>query len=142
MSDESVRCFMDGIDWQHELRGSADGATLYPSEAGLLRASRHLREGAGCGIVEVERGPPRPVGARTRLGWGAGMSRALTVTEKVPVEASQLAAAIYAHVDFLPSGRVKAVRFSSPGRFEGQAIDLLLDRLGHTLTSMLKEAQG
>lgn len=63
------------------------------------------------------------------------------MTEKVPVEATTLAAAIYAHVDYLPDGTFKAVRFSSPGRFEGQTIDLLLDRLAHTVTAMVQEAQ-
>ena len=70
------------------------------------------------------------------------MSRALTMTEKVPVEATSLVAAVYAHVDYLPDGKIKGVRFSTPGRFEGQTVDLLLSRLGSTLTAMVQEAQG
>lgn len=63
------------------------------------------------------------------------------MTEKVPIEATSLVAAIYAHVDYLPNGTVKAVRFSTPGRFEGQTVDLLLSRLGQTLSEMVQEAQ-
>ena len=47
-----VRCFMDGIDWQHHLEGDEAGTKLFPSREGLEASSGHsLRQ---CGIVEVE----------------------------------------------------------------------------------------
>ncbi len=47
-----VRCFMDGIAWQHHLEADPDGAKLYPSESALVSGSGHSLD--ECGIVEVE----------------------------------------------------------------------------------------
>ncbi len=56
-----VRCFMDGITWQHHLEADSDGAKLYPSKSALVSGSGHslgarlICYGADeCGIVEVE----------------------------------------------------------------------------------------
>ena len=46
------RCFMDGIDWQHHLKGDSKGTWLFPTKANLVNASKHPLE--ECGIVEVE----------------------------------------------------------------------------------------
>ena len=55
MSDEgrTVRCFMDGIDWQHHLDADSHGTRLYPSEETLRRHAKCIETG-GCGVVEVE----------------------------------------------------------------------------------------
>lgn len=50
--DAPVRCFMDGIDWQHHLTGDAKGTLLFPSEQSL-RTEKTCLSG-GCGVVEVE----------------------------------------------------------------------------------------
>ena len=52
MADGTVRCFMDGIDWQHQLEADADGTVLFPSEDSLRKAKTCLA--GGCGVVEVE----------------------------------------------------------------------------------------
>jgi hypothetical protein len=49
---ETVRCFMDGIDWQHQLEADADGTVLFPSEKSLREKKACLP--GGCGVVEVE----------------------------------------------------------------------------------------
>ena len=47
-----IRCFADGIDWQHHLEGDSKGTLLFPSEADLREEAGHdLNE---CGIVEIE----------------------------------------------------------------------------------------
>ena len=48
-----VRCFMDGIDWQHELGEAGSGTRLYPT-AEDARAGEKCIDTGGCGIVEVE----------------------------------------------------------------------------------------
>jgi hypothetical protein len=48
-----VRCFMDGIDWQHHLGADISGAVLYPDVDALRDHSKCVVSG-GCGIVEVE----------------------------------------------------------------------------------------
>lgn len=56
MTDKSglkrVRCFMDGIDWQHHLEGDESGTMLFPDEESLRREKLCIP--SGCGIVEVE----------------------------------------------------------------------------------------
>lgn len=53
MSDEkAIRCFMDGIDWQHHLDADISGTQLFPDEQSLRDAKTCLKE--GCGVVEVE----------------------------------------------------------------------------------------
>ena len=49
---QSVVCFMDGIDWQHHLEDDPDGTRLYPSESSLVAGTKHSLD--ECGIVEVE----------------------------------------------------------------------------------------
>ena len=48
-----VRCFMDGIDWQHHLEGDRKGTLLFVSIDGLKETRRCIDKG-GCGVVEVE----------------------------------------------------------------------------------------
>ena len=48
-----VRCFMDGIDWQHHLDDDSLGTRLYPTEADV-RIGEKCVDAGGCGIVEVE----------------------------------------------------------------------------------------
>ena len=50
--DRRVRCFMDGIDWQHHLDADMGGTELFPNEQSL-RAAKTCLSG-GCGVVEVE----------------------------------------------------------------------------------------
>lgn len=53
MTDEKViRCFMDGIDWQHHLDADISGTKLYPDEQALREGKPCLK--GGCGVVEVE----------------------------------------------------------------------------------------
>lgn len=52
-AEKTVRCFMDGIDWQHHLGNDRKGTPLFPSENSLLEGRTCIAEG-GCGIVEVE----------------------------------------------------------------------------------------
>lgn len=47
-----IRCFMDGIDWQHHLAADAGGSLLFPSEDSLRESAGHSLD--ECGIVEVE----------------------------------------------------------------------------------------
>lgn len=51
--EKAIRCFMDGIDWQHHLGADAKGTPLFPSERSLLEGRTCIAEG-GCGIVEIE----------------------------------------------------------------------------------------
>lgn len=53
MDEITVKCFMDGIDWQHHLAHDPKGAVLYFSEKALRKSVPHIETG-GCGIVEVE----------------------------------------------------------------------------------------
>ena len=48
-----VRCFMDGIDWEHHLGSDMTGPRLYPSEEAVRLHEPCVTTG-GCGIVEVE----------------------------------------------------------------------------------------
>lgn len=50
--ERRVRCFMDGIDWQHHLDGDYHGTLLFPSEGALRENKTCLPD--GCGVVEVE----------------------------------------------------------------------------------------
>jgi hypothetical protein len=50
--ERRVRCFMDGIDWQHHLDADLFGTQLYPDEESLRKGKDCLK--GGCGIVEVE----------------------------------------------------------------------------------------
>jgi len=49
-----VRCFMDGIDWQHHLESDPGGTNLFPSVENCREGKGCLKRGGGCGIVEVE----------------------------------------------------------------------------------------
>lgn len=48
-----IRCFMDGIDWEHHLGSDYHGTRLFPSEKSLREGAKCVTTG-GCGIVEVE----------------------------------------------------------------------------------------
>ncbi len=50
---EVIRCFMDGIDWQHHLGSDVKGTSLYPTKSALLNGKPCVRSGE-CGFVEVE----------------------------------------------------------------------------------------
>ena len=50
--DKKVRCFMDGIDWQHHLDADIGGTQLFPDEQSLREVKTCLK--GGCGVVEVE----------------------------------------------------------------------------------------
>jgi hypothetical protein len=50
--DKVVRCFMDGIDWQHHLDCDISGTALFPDEQSLREVKTCLT--GGCGVVEVE----------------------------------------------------------------------------------------
>ncbi len=47
-----VRCYMDGIDWQHHLGYDPKGKMLYPDKSSLEEMAEHDLD--VCGIVEVE----------------------------------------------------------------------------------------
>lgn len=47
-----VCCFIDGIDWQHELGEARDGIKLFASVKGLREDIGH--DVSECGIVKVE----------------------------------------------------------------------------------------
>lgn len=47
-------CYMDGVDWQHQLDGDHDGTKLFPSEGACREGNPCIKNGGGCGIVEVE----------------------------------------------------------------------------------------
>ena len=47
-----VRCFMDGIDWQHHLDADRKGTKLFASVEALKEGGGHSLD--QCGIVEVE----------------------------------------------------------------------------------------
>ncbi len=49
-----IRCFMDGIDWQHHLGSDGKGTLLFPTADGTKREKKCLAGGGGCGVVEVE----------------------------------------------------------------------------------------
>lgn len=50
-----LKCYMDGIDWQHELAHDPNGTKLFPSIESLKKNNAtHDPEEDGCGIVEVE----------------------------------------------------------------------------------------
>lgn len=49
-----VRCFMDGIDWQHHLGSDPAGTELFPTAEDARNGRWCLAEDGGCGIVEVE----------------------------------------------------------------------------------------
>ncbi len=49
---QRVRCFMDGIDWQHHIDADFHGVKLYPSETALEANTGHSLD--HCGIVMVE----------------------------------------------------------------------------------------
>jgi len=51
-TERTVRCFMDGIDWQHHLGADTSGTELFPDEKTLREAKPCLSD--GCGVVEVE----------------------------------------------------------------------------------------
>lgn len=53
-SPPPVRCFMDGIDWQHHLDSDSGGTYLFPSVENCREEKGCLKKGGGCGIVEVE----------------------------------------------------------------------------------------
>ena len=53
MESKTVKCYMDGIDWQHHLEADISGTRLFPSEKSLLKEMTCIEDG-GCGIVEVE----------------------------------------------------------------------------------------
>ena len=47
-----VTCFMDGIDWQHEVGHASNGNRVFPTVDDLVHGAGHdLDE---CGIAEVE----------------------------------------------------------------------------------------
>jgi len=48
-----VRCFMDGIDWQHHLGEDLTGTRLYPDVEHVKIGEKCAASGQ-CGIVEVE----------------------------------------------------------------------------------------
>ncbi len=50
--DDPIRCFMDGIDYQHHLGYDRQGTKLYASKEALIEGTGH--DLAECGIVEVE----------------------------------------------------------------------------------------
>jgi len=45
---------MDGIDWQYHLDGDSRGTRLFPSVEECRDGKGCLKQGGGCGIVEVE----------------------------------------------------------------------------------------
>jgi hypothetical protein len=47
-----VRCFLDGINWQHHLEGDPHGTLLYSDKKDLIEGAGH--DLTSCGIVEVE----------------------------------------------------------------------------------------
>jgi hypothetical protein len=49
-TERRVRCFMDGMDWQHEL-GFTD-VLLHPTQEALEKNAGH--DLTACGVVEVE----------------------------------------------------------------------------------------
>ena len=51
--DKPIRCFMDGIDWEHHLDSDYHGTKLFPSEKSLREGRKCVNTG-GCGVVEVE----------------------------------------------------------------------------------------
>lgn len=51
--DETFKCFMDGLDWQHHIGADISGVRLYPSVEDLKAGSRCVVDG-GCGVVEIE----------------------------------------------------------------------------------------
>jgi len=48
-----VKCFMDGIDWEHHLDGDSNGTLLFPSVEAAKDVRTCIVKG-GCGVVEVE----------------------------------------------------------------------------------------
>lgn len=49
--NDTIRCFMDGIAWQHE--ADATDVMLFPSVKALKERMTCIDRG-GCGVVEVE----------------------------------------------------------------------------------------
>lgn len=51
---ETVRVFLDGIDWQEHVGHDRKGTPVFPSEAATRAEKRCIAGGGKCGIVEVE----------------------------------------------------------------------------------------
>lgn len=51
LAGKIVRCFMDGIDWQHHLDADISGTRLWPDEQSCRDNNPCLPR---CGMVEVE----------------------------------------------------------------------------------------
>jgi hypothetical protein len=52
--DEPIKCYMDGIDWEHHLGHDRKGTLIFPSVDAAKVGKKCLRDGGGCGVVEVE----------------------------------------------------------------------------------------
>ena len=66
---------------------------------------------------------------------------ALTVTQKIPREATGLKDALYVHVDHDGNGKVLGVRFSHRAKEAASTMDAVLRALGDAVTEIVETIQ-